>query len=366
MIQQFASIIYIRKFTFVNTIRGGCNTAVNFQYVNCYPAYLHHFMQEFSFVNFVGCALCSGLAPPSRARPPPPHLRPRAVRRPSSARRRVSVVGSPVVGASVACRGSGLPLVLRVPPASRARLGGRGRSGRLSAALASRRPTACLRPALGPSSRPASRSRPLPRHAPASLLRSPLLPAPLGARVRWLAVELGATPLLPPRLWPPCPALCVAPFRSPRPSPLRVAPPALCAAPPAPALCVAPFRSPRPSLSPRAGGLGLRPQRPRPGAYPPRSPFLGNSWCGLPRLCPLVPRPFGPSGAPAARALRLSCAPRFAAGARPSLWGSAGARLRSISLLFGCAFASCCHRCAPVSISARCARFGGRDAPPDC
>ena len=128
---------------------------------------------------------------PAALRGARPRARPRAVRRPSSARRRVSVVGSPVVCASVACRGSGLPLVLRVPPASRARLGGRGRSGRLSAALASRRPTACLRPALGPSSRPASRSRPLPRHAPASLLRSPLLPAPLGARVRWLAVALG-------------------------------------------------------------------------------------------------------------------------------------------------------------------------------
>ena len=34
-------------------------------------------------------------------------------------------------------------------------------------------------------------------------------------------------------------------------------------------------------------------------------------------------------------------------------------RLRSAA----CACASCCHRCAPVSISARCARFGGRFAP---
>ena len=292
-------------------------------------------MQEFSFLNFVGFALCSGLAPPSRARPPPPHLRPRAVRRPSSARRRVSVVGSPVVGASVACRGSGLPLVLRAPPACRALLGGRGRSGRRSPALASRRPTPCLRPALGPSSRPSSRSRPSARHAPASLLRSSLLPVPLGARVRWLAVELGATTLLPPRLWPPCPALCVAPFRSPRPPPLRVAPPALCAAPPAPALCVAPFRSPRPSLSPRVGGLGLRPELPRPGALPRPPRFRGGRCCGLPSLRPLVPRPFGSSGALAARALRLSCAPRFAAGARPALWGSAGGRLPSISLPFG-------------------------------
>ena len=62
-------------------------------------------------------------------------------------------------------------------------------------------------------------------------------------------------------------------------------------------------------------------------ASPQYSLLLRCSWCELPSVRPLVPRPFGPSGALAARALRLSCAPRFAAGARPALWGSAGARL---------------------------------------
>ena len=99
-------------------------------------------------------------------------------------------------------------------------------------------------------------------------------------------------------------------------------------------------------------------------ASPQYSSLLRCSWCGLLRSRPLVPRPFGPSGALAARALRLSCAPRFAAGARPSLWGSAGARLVSISS------PSRPCRGIPAVIAAhwlrlaRCARFWGRCAPP--
>lgn len=129
---------------------------------------------------------------PAALRGARPSARPRSCRRPAAARRRVSVVGSPVVGVPASFRGSGLSLALCAPWAFAPFSAGLWRSGRLSPALASRRLGPACDRRLAP--RPALRlaSRPSPRPAAVSLLRSPLRPAPLGARVRWLAIALGA------------------------------------------------------------------------------------------------------------------------------------------------------------------------------